>query len=149
MSPLSVAGGGRYDKLIGSFIKTDIPAEGIAFGFDRIVDILEELSLIPQSVKNASANVLVVIFQQDLLSNSIELLGTLRKNNIRSEMYCDPHAKLDKQLKYAVHKGIPFVAIIGPDEAKNNTVTVKDLQKRTQQTLPVHEAVKILLSLTQ
>lgn len=37
---LSVGGGGRYDNLIGSFSKKDIPAVGFSFGLDRLLEIL-------------------------------------------------------------------------------------------------------------
>lgn len=37
---LSIGGGGRYDNLIGSFSKKDIPAVGFSFGLDRLLEIL-------------------------------------------------------------------------------------------------------------
>jgi histidyl-tRNA synthetase len=43
--------------------------------------------------------------------------------------------KLPKQLKFADRMGIRFVVIIGPDEALNRQVTIKDLATRTQHTL--------------
>jgi histidyl-tRNA synthetase len=36
----SVAGGGRYDQLVGRFLGTDVPACGFSIGFERIVDLL-------------------------------------------------------------------------------------------------------------
>jgi histidyl-tRNA synthetase len=44
---------------------------------------------------------------------------------------------MEKQLKYADKKQIPYVVIIGPDEAKNDTVTVKNLATREQKTIPL------------
>jgi histidyl-tRNA synthetase len=52
--------------------------------------------------------------------------------------------KLDKQLKYADKKGIPFVAILGPDEAKNETVTIKNLQTGKQETISQSQAIRKL-----
>jgi histidyl-tRNA synthetase len=37
----SVAGGGRYDGMIGRFLGTDVPAVGFSIGFERILDLLE------------------------------------------------------------------------------------------------------------
>ena len=52
--------------------------------------------------------------------------------------------KLDKQFKYASAKQIPFVAIMGPDEAKNGTVTVKNMNDRTQEKLSIAELIEKL-----
>jgi histidyl-tRNA synthetase len=133
----SVCGGGRYDNLIGMFANKQIPAVGCAFGFDRLMEAMEELKLFPADLE--TTKVLVTVFSPELLDKSIEVCGILNKNNINQELYIDPEAKLEKQLKYADQKGIPFAIIIGPDEAKNNTVTIKDLKNRTQKTLSMSE----------
>ncbi|MEK7092283.1 MAG: histidine--tRNA ligase, partial [Patescibacteria group bacterium] len=127
----SVCGGGRYDNLIGMFAGKDIPAVGFAFGFDRLVEAMDELNLFPTDL--ATTRVLVTVFSDDLRNKSIEVANKLRENDINTELYLDD-AKMEKQLKYADQKGIPFVVIIGPDEAKNNTVTLKNMKTREQQT---------------
>ena len=127
----SVCGGGRYDNLIGMFAGKDIPAVGFAFGFDRLVEAMDELNLFPTDL--ATTKVLVTVFSDDLRNKSIEVANKLRENDINTELYLDD-AKMEKQLKYADQKGIPFVVIIGPDEAKNNTVTLKNMKTREQQT---------------
>ncbi|MBI4089516.1 MAG: histidine--tRNA ligase, partial [Candidatus Levybacteria bacterium] len=66
----------------------------------------------------------------------------LRSANINTEIYLDENAKLDKQLKYADQKGIPFAVIIGPDEAKNNTVTLRNMKTREQEILSIEDAQK-------
>lgn len=131
----SVCGGGRYDNLIGLFGNKQIPAVGCSFGFDRLIEAMDELKLFPENLQKTK--VLVTIFSPELLDESIEVCGIINQNNINQELYIDPYAKMEKQLKYADKKQIPYVVIIGPDEAKNNTVTVKDLTTRTQKTLPL------------
>jgi histidyl-tRNA synthetase len=42
----SLSGGGRYDKLIGCFAGVDVPATGISFGLERIIDVMRELGMI-------------------------------------------------------------------------------------------------------
>ncbi len=137
----SVTGGGRYDQLVGKFIGQDIAATGTSFGIDRICDVITELNLWPNTAKTTS-QVLVTIFNQDLLENSLEVTSTLRQKEINTEIYLDPTAKLDKQLKYADQKGIPFVVIIGPDEAAKNLVTIKNLMTKSQQTVTLDECIK-------
>lgn len=139
----SVLGGGRYDKLIGMFSGKDIPAVGFAFGFDRIIEAMEQMDLFPKDL--TTSKVLVTIFSMELGENSIKVTNELREQNINTELWLDADAKLEKQLKYADQKQIPYVIIIGPDEAKNNKITLKNLKEKTQETLSLDEAIKKLL----
>ncbi len=138
----SVVGGGRYDNLIGMFSDKQTPATGCAFGFDRIVEAMNELDLFPKDLTTSKA--LVTVFSMELGSNSIKVANALREAGINTELYLDANIKLEKQLKYADQKGIPYVVIIGPDEAKNNTVTLKNLKAKTQQTISLDEAISSL-----
>jgi histidyl-tRNA synthetase len=126
----SIGGGGRYDKLIGQFTGSDIAAVGFAFGFDRLIEAMKELKLIVK--KNTNTKVLVTIFSPDLLKKSNEIATILRNNNINTDIVLDPTLKLDKQLKYADRKGIPYVVIIGSEEAAKNYVTLKNMKTREQ-----------------
>ncbi len=140
----SVAGGGRFDKLIGMFAGKDIPAVGVAYGFDRIVEAMTELSLFPTDL--ATTKVLVTIFSKELEQKSIDVSLRLRSKNISTELWLDLETKLEKQLKYADQKGIPYVIIIGPNEAKEDKVTLKDLKSKTQETLSLDELATKLTS---
>lgn len=137
----SLGGGGRYDKLIGQLGGTDIPAVGIAFGFDRMVEAADQLNLIP--TENIGTTVLVTVFDEKTQSSSLSVAGQLRKSKVRTEVY-PALDKLDKQLKYANKKGIPFVVVIGPDEAKNNKVTLKDMDSGDQQTVSLDKILSLL-----
>lgn len=125
----SVCGGGRYDKLIGLFSKSDIPAVGFAFGFDRLLDAAESLKITPNIHTNSK--VLVTIFSEDLIEASLKITNKLRNAGIAAEIYPDSK-KLDKQLKYADKKKIPWAIIIGPDEAKAGMAVLKNLLKKQQ-----------------
>ncbi len=129
----SVAGGGRFDKLIGMFAGKDIPAVGVAFGFDRIIEAMEELNLFPSDLN--TTKVLVTVFSKELLEESIKVISRLRSKNIATELWLDPETKLEKQLKYADKKGIPYVVIIGPEEAEADKVTLKNLKNQIQEKL--------------
>lgn len=129
----SVCGGGRYDKLIGLLSGKDVPAVGFAFGFDRVLDAMEQFELFPKDLGSITA--LVTIFSPDLKEKSIELVSALRAENIDAELYLDENAKMDKQLKYADQKGILYALIIGPEEVEKNMITLKDLKTREQKTV--------------
>lgn len=138
----SIAGGGRYDNLIGKLSGNPIVAVGIAFGFDRVLEIATEQKLIPDNQVNSQ--ILVSIFNEELASKSIELTTKLLKNGLSAELYSTDNVKLDKQFKYAEKKQISTVIVIGPDEAKNNTVTIKNMKDRTQETLSIEQLIEKL-----
>lgn len=129
----SVLGGGRYDKLIGMFAGKDIPAVGFAFGFDRLIEAMDQLKLFPDDLQ--TTKVLVTVFSPELLEKSLDITSQLRLKNINTEVYLDENAKMEKQLKYADQKGIPYAVIIGPEEAEKNMVTLKNLKTREQTTI--------------
>jgi len=140
----SVCGGGRYDNLIGMFSSNPIPAVGCAFGFDRIIEAMDELNLFHDLTKVPSTRVLVTIFNEDLLAESIKLTNYIRANGLNCELYSDTNDKLDKQLKYADKKGIMYAALLGPEEIKNNTVTIKNLRVNDQQTVAREDLLKVI-----
>lgn len=140
----SVAGGGRFDNLIGLFTGNNIPAVGISYGFDRIIEAMDQLKLFPEDL--GTTKILITIFSKELEQKSIEVSSRLRSNKITCELWLDPEIKLEKQLKYADQKGIPYVVIVGPEEAQKNSITLKSLKTKTQETLTLDEAVTKLSS---
>lgn len=131
----SLAGGGRYDRLIGTFSGRDLPAVGIAFGFDRILDALADLHLITD--RTTATQVYVTVFSEQMLQQSLRTVQMLREAGISSEITLTSSDKLEKQLKYADKKGVPYAVIIGPDEADKNELTVKDLRNNSQERISI------------
>lgn len=135
----SIGGGGRYDGLIGMFSKNSVPAVGFSFGFDRVVELMDEKGLFKDI--NLQSDVLVTIFNNSLLNKSLEVTKGLRDSGIPTEIYLDPNSKLEKQLKYADQKGLKFVIIIGPEEDEKKLVTIKNLEEKTQKQISVDELI--------
>ena len=140
----SVGGGERYDGMMKRLTGKDIPATGIAFGFDRTLEALRDYNLLPQDMQTTT--LLVTVFSQDLYDTAIATSVSLRNAGIKTELYPDPAAKLDKQLKYADRKGIPYVIIQGPEEVKKSVVKLKDMKSQSQEELTVDQVVAKLLS---
>ena len=138
----SVGGGERYDGMMKRITGFDVPATGIAFGFDRTLEAAEQMGLTPK-MKN-SADVLVSVFNNDLLFQSIKVAQKLRDEGLIVEIYPDPEVKLEKQLKYADKKGIKKVIIIGPDEAKEEKVVIKNMQSGEQVKLDISSLIEKL-----
>lgn len=128
----SITGGGRYDELIGSFSKQSYPATGTSFGIERIIDLMEEFAMFPPSVGKTVTDVLVSVFDDELMPESLKLATVLRQNGVRTEVYFRP-ARLSAQIKYADNRGIPYVAILGSDEVEAGTVAIRNLATREQQ----------------
>lgn len=145
----SVCGGGRYDNLIGMFAGRQIPAVGFSLGFDRILEALEELKLFPNEINRSSTEVLVTIFSEDLKQQSFDIVAKLRDQNINAELYLGEIKEknpLEKQLKYANQKQIPYIIIVGPEETERNTVTMKDMKTREQKEISIEKLIKFLIS---
>ncbi len=134
----SCGGGGRYDKLLGQLAGADIPAVGIAFGFDRMVEAAEKLNIIPTD--RISAKALVTVFDEKLVSTSLAIANKLRREKIATEVFPGTD-KLDKQLKYADRKKIPFVIIVGPEEADKNIIKLKNMKSGEQEILDIEKVI--------
>jgi histidyl-tRNA synthetase len=137
----SFAGGGRYDQLIEQLGGPSIPATGIAFGFDRMVEGAIQLGLIP--INESITQALVTVFDEETQKYSLKIASQLRQAGIRTEVYPELD-RLGKQLKTADQKKIPYVVIVGPDEAKQGMATVRDMRTGEQLT-PMMEEVGELI----
>ncbi|MCB9801106.1 MAG: histidine--tRNA ligase [Pseudomonadales bacterium] len=135
----SVGGGGRYDNLIGELCGRDIAATGFAIGFDRTVEAVQQLNLVPETTTTGT-RVLVTLFDEKTVTASLEAASLLRKAGIATEIYPSPE-KLGKQFKLADQKNIPFVIIIGEEELENGTVALKEMQSGEQTTSTLEEVI--------
>jgi histidyl-tRNA synthetase len=138
----SIGGGGRYDDLTGVFGLKGISGVGISFGADRIYDVLEELNLFPISTAETT-KIMLLCFDEEAQNYACIVAKTLRNAGINTEIYADL-AKMKKQLEYANKRNIPFVAIIGSEEVKNEILTVKNMQTAEQEKLTVTEIIQKL-----
>ncbi len=137
----SITGGGRYDELIGSFSKQSFPATGTSFGIERIIDLMDEFEMYPSTVGKTVTQVLMTVFDEDLLNESLKLATQLRQGGIRTEIYHRP-GKLATQMKYADTKGIPYAVILGSDELESGNAAIRDLSSREQKNVPLKKLVK-------
>jgi len=135
----SICGGGRYDDLTGIFGLEGVSGVGISFGADRIYDVLATLNGFPEEL-TATTQVLLVNFGQEEQMYCMKLLEKLRKSNIRSELFPDS-AKLKKQMKYADQKGIPYVVLVGENEMRSGSLTVKNMKSGEQVSVTIDELV--------
>jgi histidyl-tRNA synthetase len=127
----SLGGGGRYDNLVGMFSGQNIPASGLSLGLERIIVVMTERDMFPAKLVSTPADVMVTIWKEHLIGESLALANELRSAGLRVDVY--PEAdKMGKQFKYASSRGLPFVAILGDDERALGTVSIKDMRLGTQ-----------------
>lgn len=137
----SVCSGGRYDNLAENYTDKSLPGVGIAIGVTRLFDQLNDLKLI-KTEKESISDVLVISTSDDV-SECLPIANTFRKEGINTEVYMNDK-KMKAKFKYADRLKIPYVAIIGEDELKENKVSLKNLVTGKQDIINIQEAVEIL-----
>jgi histidyl-tRNA synthetase len=138
----SLLGGGRYDELIGQFAGRPVPTVGLAFGIDRLHDVMEELGLGPRPATTAVA--FVTVFGPAQAAASLALARELRAGGVNTLVGLDASAGLGKQFKEADRKGVRFALVLGPDELARGEVVVKDLRDGTQRSVVRQEVVRAI-----
>ena len=138
----SITGGGRYDNLTGIFGRPGLSGVGIAFGADRIYDVLNALDLYPKETLNTT-QLLFINFGDAETAYCLPILAKARQNGIRTEIFPDA-AKMKKQMSYANAKHIPYVALTGENEIKEGKVTLKNMETGEQQLVTPDELIEII-----
>lgn len=123
----SITGGGRYDNLIGMFRRQSLPTTGTSFGLERIIDLMDELNLYPEHLGGTLVQALVTVFSEETRTASMKIADELRRAGINTELYLEGR-KLGRQFAYADRKGIPLVAVAGPDELERGVVKLRRLR---------------------
>ena len=119
----SVAGGGRYDKLIARFGKEDVPATGISIGIDRLIYAIEQFDKIQSNKKPL---IIIANLIPEQISNYLSIAEVVREEGYACEIFYGSN-NLSKQLKYSDKRKASLVIIIGEDEIKNKTISIKNL----------------------
>jgi histidyl-tRNA synthetase len=132
--PGSLGGGGRYDNLVGMFSGQDVPACGFSLGLERIIVVMNEREMFPAELVSTSADVMISLWNNESIVDSIALASELRGSGLRVDIY--PEAdKVSKQFKYASEHNIPFVTVVGDDERSRGEVAIKDLRTGEQRSV--------------
>lgn len=135
----SIGGGGRYADLTGVFGLKNMPGVGVSFGAERVYDVLAELDAFP--AQDATAlKVLLVAFDAKGHRYAFRVLTQLRAAGINADLYPDP-GKLQKQLKYANDRQVPYVVLIGDNEMESGLLMLKDMITGEQEALALEAVV--------
>ncbi len=137
----SIGSGGRYDELIKLLSGRDVPATGYSIGVDRLFTLLSSKGLVEKT--RTVTIVYVAPVRREDLPYALRVVRRLRRTGIPSETDVMGR-KLKKQLEYADSLGIPYVAIVGPEEEKRKTVKLKDMATGEEKEVPLEDLPSLL-----
>jgi len=136
----SIAGGGRYDKLIRQLGGPDVPATGATIGLERILPLLPGAG----GPEPARLDVAVTVMGPDLAVQSFALANLVRRAGLRASVYLGGSAKLGRQLKWASDCAARWAVIYGEQEHEAEVATVRDMNSGDQVQVPVAELGEFL-----
>jgi len=141
----AITGGGRYDylgKQLGS--KKDIPAVGISFGVDRIVEAPWFANLAPRIMKKPKIYFIQLGFDAKL--KSLNIIEILRKGKVPIAQSISKD-NLSAQLATAEKLGMPYAIIFGQKEALENSVIFRNMSNRSQEIIKIEKLLDYIKSL--
>ncbi|XP_043285983.1 histidine--tRNA ligase, cytoplasmic isoform X3 [Venturia canescens] len=134
----SVAGGGRYDNLVGMFDskKKTVPCVGVSLGVERIFSVLESrIANKGEKTRTTEVEVYVATAQKNLHEERMKLLTDLWEAGIKAEQSYKKSPKLLAQLQFCEDSGIPFAIIIGEGELARGEVTLREVKSRAERAI--------------
>lgn len=137
----SLFGGGRYDGLVGLFGAEPISAVGMAPGNTMIEHFLEVHGLLPKNISKTNVYIAVI---NGAIDAAHTVARELRSLGINTEVDITER-KLDKQIKTAAKKQIPFVLFVSEDDQAKGAFSLKNVATGTEQTVRMNEIVEAIL----
>ncbi len=144
-TPLTIAAGGRYDYLARSLgSKKDVPAMGMSIGVDRVVQSPWYKKLSPRILKKPKIYFIQLGFEAKL--KSLNVIEILRKAHIPIAQTLSKDS-LGSQLAIAEKLAVPYTIIFGQKEALENSVIVRNMATRSQETVKISNLLEYIKEL--
>lgn len=138
----SVCSGGRYDNLSSVFMDKKFPGVGISIGLTRLYDQLRDNGLL--KIAGPTPNKVLVVMQDAAYADkAIKLVGILRANDIPADIMLR-QCKFKKKMEYANKIKVPYLVIIGEEEAVSGLYTVKNMETGEQNKLSEEQLCNLL-----
>ena len=138
----SVCSGGRYDNLAEYYTDKQLPGVGISIGLTRLFYVLQEQGLLSDEVLSAPCDVLIIPMTEDY-GPAVAAATVLRSSGLRAQLYTEKR-KFKAKMSYADKIGVPFIILLGEDEAAQGLLSVKNMESGEQQMLSVEQAVELI-----
>uniref|UniRef100_A0A2A4JW78 histidine--tRNA ligase n=1 Tax=Heliothis virescens TaxID=7102 RepID=A0A2A4JW78_HELVI len=143
----SIAGGGRYDNLVGMFDSKNkqVPCVGVSIGVERIFSVLEaKLAAGDISVRTSDVDVYVASAQKNFLEERMKICTELWNAGIKTEQSYKKNPKMLNQLQHCEENGIPIAVVLGESELKRGVVKVRNITTRQEDEVPRDQLVEDL-----
>jgi histidyl-tRNA synthetase len=137
----SVAGGGRYDKMIGMFLGggKEYPATGVSFGIEPIYEALK----LSKKLERKKTVTQVFVIPINTLEKSLKVASKLRKVGVKTETDLLGRG-ISKNLSYADSMGIPYVLFVGERELKKKKFKLRNMKSGKEKFLRIEDIPKEL-----
>jgi len=137
----SLAGGGRFDEMVGRFMdsKTEVPAVGIAFGLDVIIDTLRLNNKLGRKKSVVEAYIIPIKKTME----SIPILNELREAGINADMDLSGKS-VGKNIDFVDKLNIPYSIFVGENELKSKKVKLKNMQTGEEKELSLKEVISTI-----
>lgn len=143
----SIAGGGRYDNLVGMFDSKhkQVPCVGVSIGVERIFSVLEaKLAAGDITVRTSEVDVYVASAQKNFLEERMKICAELWNAGIKTEQSYKKNPKMLNQLQHCEENGIPLAVVLGESELKRGVVKVRNITTRQEDEVPRDKLVEDL-----
>lgn len=136
----AIAGGGRYDLLVGEMGGAPTPGIGFAIGIERLL-----LSLPRKDPGELWSGVFAATLGEEAFQLGLRMVQDLRRQGLRATLDLEGRS-LKSQMRLAHKERFRYTLILGEEEVKAGVATVKDMAKGGQEQIPLHEVVGRLVS---
>ncbi|XP_028177396.1 histidine--tRNA ligase, cytoplasmic isoform X3 [Ostrinia nubilalis] len=135
----SIAGGGRYDNLVGMFDSKNkqVPCVGVSIGVERIFSVMEaKLAAGDMHVRTNEIEVYVISAQKNFLEERMRICNELWNAGIKAEQSYKKNPKMLTQLQHCEEYGIPLAVVLGESELKRGVVKIRHIKSRSEEEIP-------------
>jgi len=143
----SVAGGGRYDGLVGMFDpkKRSVPCVGVSIGIERLFSIMESnMTKEDKKIRTVDTEVYVISAQKNMVEERMKLIGELWKNGVKAEHSYKKSPKMLSQLQYCEDQGIPLAVVVGESEIEKGVVKIRVIETREEEEVSRDQMITVL-----
>lgn len=142
----SVAGGGRYDGLVGMFDPRgrNVPCVGVSVGIERLFSIMEANMSKDVKFRTVDTQVFVISAQKNLTEERMKIVSELWAGEVRTEHSYKKNPKMLSQLQYCEERGIPLAIVIGESEVAAGTVKLRSISTREEVTVDRVSMVEVV-----
>jgi len=148
----AICGGGRYDGMVEQLGGKATAGFGFAMGLERLIQILQEQQapIISEIANDQQADVYIISVGDHARQQALHLQQSLIGGGLQALLHCGA-ASMKNQFKHAHKSGAKIALVIGDDEAKDQTVSIKPLlgveHSQVQQIIVQNDALNTVTNL--